>query len=288
MVTHKALSEILEAIRLFDVRLGPVEAVPPAADKPPPTGDLDAQAQARMEQLQVCQEWDSEDEWEPAGAGAPRTPRGKTLSAKPDVSGEGKTAKDRCRVPIDWPQFYVFRGAGREPATYNDLTIPEFVLGFMAVVGRSNQGQRVRDIMNRHLQELMLDATRFPWPSVRHYHAILLHHMEMGEITWDDSTAIQELRANYASQALCSTTQGPLPMATPSTPSNAPMRFCGPFQSGNCRQPGDHDSPRGFVVHACSYCLRKGKGRFPHGEQECRRKKADSEPKVDPKNFHVF
>ena len=283
-VTHEALTNILEAIRLFDARLEHVEVSKPGDSVPPTPRDLEAQADARLEQLNVCPDWESEDEWEPAGAGAPRVSRGKPLSGRLDVSGEGKTAKDRCRVQVDWPQFYVFRGAGREPATYSDLSIQEFVLGYMALVGRSTAGPRIRDIMYRHLQELMLDATRYPWPSVRHYNAILFHHMEMGEITWEDRAGIQELRANYASQALCSIPQGPSQGQHPGAAASSTPRFCGQFQVGTCRQSSDHDSPRGPVIHACAYCLRKGKGRYPHGEQECRRKKADNEPRQDPKN----
>jgi hypothetical protein len=284
-VTAETLAQILAAIKVFGDRLDTLEAPAKVPVPAPVDGDLDIQVRDRMNNLQLGQDFDSEEEWEPAGAGAACAPRGKLSAGKPDVSGETKTAKDNCRVRQEWPQYYVFRGAGREAATYNDLTIQEFVMGFLSIVARSRAGQRVRELMYRHLQELMLDATRAPWPSVRHYHAIVLHHMEIGELTWEDTAAIQELRANYALQVQCQPMlQGQGGGHPASQPSSPGIRYCGPFQTGTCKQPGDHETNRGFVLHICSYCLRKGKGQFPHGEQDCRWKRNDTDPKSDPKN----
>lgn len=278
--TQQALAKILGAIKTMDSRLTMLES-PGARAKDPEVVALEENVRERMDTLQLTQDGNSDDEWEPAGAGAPRLQRGKPNLQK---SGVSKTAQDNCVYRQDWPQYHVFRGADREAATYDDLSIQEFVLGFLGVVNRAPQTPHLRDAMYRHLQELMLDATRYPWPSVRHYHSIVLHHMEIGEITWENTSAIQELRANYVSQAV-----NPPPVvhhvpmqAQPQAQSQATIRYCGLFQSGRCTTQGDHNSTRGFVTHCCAYCMRKGKGQFPHGEHDCRRKLSDEGK--DPKN----
>jgi hypothetical protein len=142
-------------------------------------------------------------------------------------------------------------------ATYEDLTIQEFVLGFLGVVNRSPQAPHLHQLMYRHLQELMLDATPYPWASVRHYHSIVLHHMEIGEIAWENTAAIHELTSNYVSQAVSNPPVSNPPHAQPQSNN----RYCVLFQSGRCSQQGNHDSRRGFVLHSCTFCMRKGKQR---------------------------
>ena len=52
----------------------------------------------------------------------------------PKRSGRAKTADDVIIREIDWPHFYIFRGPNRRPAKYEDLSLAEFVSGYLSMV----------------------------------------------------------------------------------------------------------------------------------------------------------
>ena len=130
----------------------------------------------------------------------------------------------------------------------------------------------------------MLDAGRYPWPQVRRFHEIIVHHMETGELSWHDTDKIRELHDLYA--GVGHTPQGGYaPKASTGTRAKAVL-YCTAFQSDACDMHSDHDSPRGFLRHVCAYCMKvvKNNPAFPHGEFQCDRKARDAAKKDTPKN----
>ena len=119
---------------------------------------------------------------------------------------------------------------------------------------RHNTADNNKDHMLRHLQDLMHDATMYPWRNVRNFHGIVLGMMEQGELKWDDTSTIQQLRQQY--------TRIPHVPTVPITPDLTP---CTKYQTGQCTQAGPHDK----LAHICAWCYRyKGKA-FGHPQSEC-------------------
>ena len=86
-------------------------------------------------------------------------------------SGRNRTADDVISKEIDWPHYHCYRGPDRLPARYEELSIPEFVQGYLTTALDGKQNAQTREKMLRHLQELMRDASDHRWEHVRNYHA---------------------------------------------------------------------------------------------------------------------
>jgi hypothetical protein len=258
------------------MRLTALESERESSTAPRPVEALAAGMRARINAVHVQEEDDSDsDDWEQAGAGAASASCG---GKKVFRSGAARTARDEVVVKMDWPHLHVYRGAGKSAATYQDLTLPEFVFGFTSQLLKANLDMRVRELMLLHLQALMLDATRVSWPAVRHFHEIVVHQMEMANLTWSDTDKIQELRTMYARDTVANNAYANN-MGRPVQQARvAETRYCAPFQTNSCRHATDHDSGRGPVRHVCAFCMGKGRGFFNHGEFECRRKKMEAPP----------
>ncbi len=151
---------------------------------------LQADVRARMAELGIRDD-------DPDVTLGDTTTRGKSSSKK---SGRSRTAEDIVVRDIDWPHFYVYRGPDRRPAGYSDLSIPEFVFGYLASLAATPETTS-HGLMLDHLQELMRDAMDHPWEHVRHFHGILLHQQEMDRLDWRNEQAIQGLRSRYVFNA---------------------------------------------------------------------------------------
>lgn len=228
--------------------------------------ELQSAVQQRLQSLGLDEDNSSEDE-------DARDKRKSSLK-----SGRKRTAVDQVRVPVEWPHFNTFRGPGRDAPHYDDLTVSEFVQGYMTIMLDNNVKipKAMRSQM-QHLQNLMLDSTDYGWESARNAHGIVLQHMEAGKLTWSDADAVAEVRRTYcqrfrnASQRASKTfTRG--------------LAFCAKFQDGRCTHEKEHDSPRGPVKHICAFCYRHYNASYPHPESECRNKarsKNGSEPRQE-------
>ena len=187
-------------------------------------------------------------------------------------SGRARTVADIVKKDIDWPHFHVYRGPERQPAKFEDLTTAEFVYGYLCITN-ATKNKATKSAMLCHLQELMEDATQYPWDSVRNYHSIVLHHLEMKRLTWQDDEAIQKLRRTYSmrqptDKSANATASGFQPRGSTKGPV-----FCLTYQNKKCNETGDHSTNRGPVKHVCAYCLKQVAQEFRHPEDDCRRKK---------------
>ena len=62
--------------------------------------------------------------------------------------------------------------------------MPVFVQGYLIVMAKVDT--KTRDIIAKHLEELMSDCNMCGWEEVRAYHGILLNQMEQGHLSWQD------------------------------------------------------------------------------------------------------
>ena len=220
---------ILESVTDMGARLATIESAS--------VGQRSRLEQARSPSLQrphrpppqQSQSEDSDDEgWEPAGAGAPKSTR-EGRNNLPLRSGASMTARDKVTTRMDWPHFHVYRPVGQGAAVYDELTLPEFVFGYLTMVTKPQVSRADHDRMLWHLQTLMLDAARHPWAQVRHFHEIVIHHMETGEINWRDTDRIKELHELYASNPPVS--QGSYAPKASAGPKAKAVQYCSAFQS---------------------------------------------------------
>jgi hypothetical protein len=243
---------------------------------------MDALIKARLRQLQLTSEDDSENDERGHGDKELIYSRSKGKGKK---SGRAKTAKDVAKKSVDWPQFHVYRGAARDTPAYDELTLQEFTAGYLAVVHASKAVQSAKDVQLLHLQRLMTDAQSHTWDNVRNFHGILLQQIEQRRLTWNDTLAIQELRAVY----LIQTPADKKPAAAKGQQNAKTMRYCHAFQTGSCPtaySPHDSDKGAGQVHHICGYCYRNNTFINYHAESQCRRKKpnAGQSTSFTPKN----
>ena len=185
------------------------------------------------------------------------TRRGKSRKKR---SGRGRTTEDFVVRDMPWPHHGVYQGPERRAATFDTLSVQEFVFGYVGNIDTAPDKDKAP--MLQHLRELMHDAMYHPWASVRNYHGVVLGQMEQAVLTWTDRAVIQDLRAQYA-RTQSTSAQGEA----------HPVKPCFAYQKGQCDIQGDHHNAYGDKLHhCCAYCWRlKGKA-FPHSEMDCRTK----------------
>lgn len=191
-----------------------------------------------------------------------------TNNSKGKTSGATKTADDlHVRRDILWPHFYIHRGPERRPARYEELSLPEFVYGFLCMLDDSPEPAPVKSLMLAKLRDVMRDALDFDWLPIRNYVRIILQEIEREKISWSDQTAMQELRVLYLHRISCENVIG-----KPAGQRKPVLLSCLPFQQDKCAYTSDHNSARGPVRHVCGFCLKITGNGYPHPEKECRRK----------------
>jgi len=207
---------------------------------------------------------------------APRAKATTTQGKRSHKSGRVKTASDFVLHQVEWPHFHIFRGTTRQPASYDELSVPEFVCGFLrALEQEDDNATRLQRL--EHLRHLMADAAEFGWQGARNFHGILLQEMEKGRISWADVTGprVQDMRRQYSQQATRpdSTDTG---RSSGATKAELPAVPCYYYQRGICKQAGDHKSAKGQpLFHACMYCHTRTGAKYPHTENDCVRKEKD-------------
>ena len=80
-----------------------------------------------------------------------------------------------------WPHEYVLAGNNKECVTYDQLTMDQWMACFCRAM-REETNENSKDAMLDYLFSLMDDANDFSWNSAKASHAVLLCHMEQGEI----------------------------------------------------------------------------------------------------------
>ena len=179
-------------------------------------------------------------------------------------SGLSRTIEDQVIRDIDWPHLYVYRGTDRKPAQYNELTLAEFVHGYLSMIDNPRNNLS-REVMLNILKDMTLDATLYGWPQIRNFYRILASSIEMARFDWNDTIQISALGLQYAQKPVVTTQSHSVPRfgANPNS-----VRLCIPYQKGQCVLQDGHEN----LVHACSYCFANTGMLFKHQEKDCRRK----------------
>ena len=169
---------------------------------------------------------------------------------------------------MNWPQCHVFRGPDWKSATYDTLSLAEFVFGYVAVMDRASAADAKH--MLAHLKQLMMDCEHFQWEMVRNFHGVFLQQMEKGLITW--ASDVSSMRSQYIIAAAQATMYRSRDRRENMAGGNT--RYCAEYQTGaNENKQDQHSSSQGVVHHVCAYCLRMSKKECKHPETECIRKR---------------
>ena len=94
---------------------------------------------------------------------------------------------------VSWLHEHILGGQNRQRLTYDQITMPQFVQGFVKNI-LDEKSQENRDHMLQYLGDIMEDAFDFSWQSAKASHAVLLCEMERGKVTWQDTTRIDRVR----------------------------------------------------------------------------------------------
>ena len=97
---------------------------------------------------------------------------------------------------MSWPHEHILGGQNRQRLTYDQITMPQFVQGFVKNI-LDEQNEQNREHMLQYLGDIMEDASDFSWQSAKASHAVLLCEMERGKVTWQDTARIDRVRRAY-------------------------------------------------------------------------------------------
>ena len=177
-------------------------------------------------------------------------------------SGVSRTVEDQVLREIDWPHLYVYRGQDRKPATYNDLTLAEFIFGYISMIDNP-RNMLDKELMLQTLRNMMLDTTQYGWVQVRNFYCILASGIEMARYDWADSGEIAALRSQYAQRPNVQIQNKP---ANRQPGSGNVVKLCNQYQTDDCAYQDTHE---GFM-HICAYCYNVTGMYFKHKLKDCR------------------
>ena len=91
---------------------------------------------------------------------------------------------------VKWPHEFILSGTNKEKVTYDQLSPVQWMAGFCQTM-RDQPDTKIREHMLDYIIHLLEDAQDFSWSAAKASHAVLLCHMEQGEISgWADCDKI--------------------------------------------------------------------------------------------------
>ena len=168
---------------------------------------------------------------------------------------------------VDWPQNFILTGSRKTRPSYDDLTMAQWVSGF--VRGVQEKSVAARASMLDYLGNLMEDASDFSWESAKAAHAIVLTNMEADRLNWTETEKLDRIRRAHAQRHVTvpysntsKLSQG-RKVKNPGSKNGANCKF---FQEGTCRFPSHHKSAGVLYRHVCEHCD------GPHVSRSCTQK----------------
>ena len=178
-----------------------------------------------------------------------------TLPRKVD-SNRGGPGDITVKRIVDWPQNFILTGSRKTRPSYDDLTISQWVSGFVRCVQEEKSGA-ARDSMLDYLGNLMEDASDFSWESAKAAHAIVLTNMEADRLRWTETEKLDRIRRAHAQRHTSSTHSNASKslytkkVKTSGSKNGVNCKF---FQEGTCKFSTHHRSAGTFYRHVCEHC----------------------------------
>ena len=83
---------------------------------------------------------------------------------------------------LKWPHEFVLTGTHKERVSYDQLTPVQWMAGFCRTM-KEESDLSLREHMLDYIIALLEDASGFSWAAAKASHAVLLCHMEQGEVS---------------------------------------------------------------------------------------------------------
>ena len=185
-----------------------------------------------------------------------------------NVSGLLRTAATvKPKFLVQWPHEKSLYKQGATPPSYQDLSLDQFVRGFIVTSLKAPQDELVHRL--RYLADLMADCRVRSWEKVRDFHAVWMQELEQGEASWDTSRellGVIKLRHLYLHAESMKGADPEADSKTTKPSSKDPMAPCKDFNSeAGCKYSISHDRQK----HCCSYCAQNRDRFFPHSRVDC-------------------
>ena len=157
-------------------------------------------------------------------------------------SGRYNTADTPCGpVHTQWPNESCPVGAGRKHSAFDDLTMGQFVIGFLNNI-MDTQHQELARHMMVELKETIKLAENLSWPIARGAFATSMHKIEDGTLVWSNSRPLANNRLTYSQSAVFSgsVTMSLRPGTLAQNSGSSKRIVCKWFNEGSCPHSGDH------------------------------------------------
>ena len=195
-------------------------------------------------------------------------------------SGRYNTTETPC-APVfrRWPNESCPTGGTRKRTVYDDLTLGEFVIGFLTNIIDTQNSKMSRHMMTELLETVKL-SENLSWPIARGAFAVAVHKVEDETATWADTRFLAENRLTYSQTAVFNGLVTLSPKTTQPHPlPNTKHVVCRWFNEGTCPHLQDHNDSSETTTfrQICSHCFRVLKCNNGHPGTDCLNKKKSSE-----------
>ena len=201
--------------------------------------------------------------------------------------GLNQKASDNPPLTAQWPHKVWLAKTGHW-AEYDDLTLEQFVQGYIEIVlptipvGPSTKV--ARDHIG-YLQGMMRDTSSSPWHLVRSTHKQILLMIEHKLLKWEDAVTRDSIRASQLLSAKEEVIQAKF-LGLPDTATakawkeqqqqqqvkEEAVQPCLSYNTGVCMHTRAHTIDGTKMFHICSHCFKHGKHRHFHQESACHKK----------------
>ena len=178
-------------------------------------------------------------------------------------SQRGGNVEVMVKNRVKWPHEYILSDLNKEHISYDQLSVTQWVAGFGRTMREESDPEIQQHILD-YMISLMDDANDFSWISAKTRHAVLLCHMEQGEVkSCADILAIDGIRrANAQKHITASQTVSPQNF-------NSSRKFgkttklmpCTYFNQGTCIQKKSHET-RGFFISTFVFLVLQQQGKL--------------------------
>ena len=190
-------------------------------------------------------------------------------------SGRYNVADTPCGAAhLRWPNESCPVGMSRKRAIYDDLTLGQFVVGFLANVLGTPHQDTCRNMIHELMETIKL-AENLSWPITRGAFAVSMQKLEDEMLVWSDKRTLADNRLTYSQSAVFSGSVTLSPKPTQQPLPRGKRIVCKWYNEGSCPHQQDHTDTTGLTTfrHICMYCFKQLKRNNVHTEIECNNKR---------------
>ena len=195
-------------------------------------------------------------------------------------SGRYNVSETTCApTHLRWPNESCLTGATRKRTSYDDLTLGQFVVGFLKNAMDTTNPQLSRAMLNELVETVKL-SENLSWPIARRAFAVAMHRIEEDSVNWSDTRFLAENRLTFSQTAVFSGSVTMSPKVQPPQPLSSVKKIvCRWYNEGTCPHTQDHSDATGTTSfqHICMYCFKQLKRNNSHTELECNNNKKSVE-----------